>query len=770
MNPLLQRTRFAAAGQLLALAACGGGGGEADPGATPPPPPLERNDPRRDWTFSVYSSSATTGITRGVVPGLDGSGTQVGGLLEQIAGFGETALLDDELFLLTEVIPPEGQDNGLVFSTGNGKTYGVFAEAPSGKLAGSNGAPDRIGGNASLLQSQSFIKRAADASLSFTLTDVLICAYDFNAVPPFGGDNDRTPVRGAVLLSIQAWTSQVATRRVFFSVSGGAALVGTRDRWTPFVQDFADGFSFVIWERIDFDVTTTAFSNEFGNGTQGCLENNVEITYPIDLSSIAIGEEFTVQSIAEADAINKRGGGAPADHQAAGVSAYLRDPSKIGGTTMVFAGLEPTNRPDLTAPARTPVTPASCLPGPGLDPAAGVIQFSAAGYTTDESPGSLPTITVTRTGGSRGAVTATFTTSDGTAIAGADYTPVSTSVFFRDGDATPRVVVVPILGDRIVEPIKTLNLRLSQPGGCAAMGPQTTAVLSIEDDDQPPPTDAPGALDTTFGNAGKAASTAFGGDRSTMALQVDGKIVMVGGTFTDFILARFNGNGSLDASFGVGGRVTTDMVSGQQEEALGVAIQSDGKIVVVGYTRPGLGHNIALARYNADGSLDTGFGSGGKLALPGALVGEGLALQRDGKLVLVGSVNVGSGVTASTDFALMRLNSNGSPDDTFGSAGTVTTAISTDRDGALAVALQADGKIVVAGTTSNINANFAVARYNANGTLDTSFGNGFGVLAVDFFHFTDIAESVLLQPDGKIVVGGLARDDVDGYGLARLNP
>lgn len=138
--------------------------------------------------------------------------------------------------------------------------------------------------------------------------------------------------------------------------------------------------------------------------------------------------------------------------------------------------------------------------------------------------------------------------------------------------------------------------------------------------------------------------------------------------------------------------------------------------------------------------------------------------------MLVGKLNIGSGATASTDFALMRLNADGRPDTTFGAAGTVTTAVSAERDGALAVALQTDGKIVVAGHTSNINSNFAVARYDSNGTLDTSFGNGRGVLTVDFFRFTDIGENVLVQPDGKIVVSGQAQNSVGGYGLARINP
>lgn len=118
----------------------------------------------------------------------------------------------------------------------------------------------------------------------------------------------------------------------------------------------------------------------------------------------------------------------------------------------------------------------------------------------------------------------------------------------------------------------------------------------------------------------------------------------------------------------------------------------------------------------------------------------------------------------------MRLNADGSIDNSFGTAGAVSTDISGRGDSASAVALQSDGKIVVAGrSSSQVNSNFAVVRYNLNGAIDTSFANS-GKLTVDFFGFTDIGESVAIQNDGKIVLGGLARNNVDGYGVARVLP
>lgn len=211
--------------------------------------------------------------------------------------------------------------------------------------------------------------------------------------------------------------------------------------------------------------------------------------------------------------------------------------------------------PGLDPPAETPVEPAPCAPD--ATGAGSTLQFSTDRYSITES-NPTPPVRVTRTGGTSGPVTATVTTSDGSAVAGTDYTPVHASVLFADGDDTPRAVEVPVLPDRLgSQRDRTVVITLTDPGGCATLGSPSTTELTIRDDDPGPPPPQPYGLDPTFGTGGKATTTAFGGDRSSMALQPDGKVVMAGGTFVAFVLARFDVNGTLDDGFGTAGTVTT---------------------------------------------------------------------------------------------------------------------------------------------------------------------------------------------------------------------
>ncbi|MEY4543885.1 MAG: hypothetical protein RL685_80 [Pseudomonadota bacterium] len=218
------------------------------------------------------------------------------------------------------------------------------------------------------------------------------------------------------------------------------------------------------------------------------------------------------------------------------------------------------------------------------------------------------------------------------------------------------------------------------------------------------------------------------------------------------------------------GALATD-ISGGIDQVPHLLLQPDGSLVVsVDIDEAGLGPDrTGVARYHADGTLDDSFGMGGKLILTAPQLAGGLALQADGKLILVGSAVV-EGSAVSTDLAVMRLRVDGSPDPGFGSEGVVKTRFSTlnPQARARAVTLQPDGKIVVAGSEGLINSNFAAARYHPDGTLDTSFGVG-GTLAIDFVYLDDSAGSVALQPDGKIVLGGEGGER-RGYALARVLP
>ena len=227
----------------------------------------------------------------------------------------------------------------------------------------------------------------------------------------------------------------------------------------------------------------------------------------------------------------------------------------------------------------------------------------------------------------------------------------------------------------------------------------------------------PGNLDPTFGSAGKVTTDFAGGSDLAfgVALQPDGKIVAAGTAtrgatiFSDFALARYNPDGSLDATFGSGGKVTTDF-TGNFDQANAVALQPNGKIVAAGSTGDGTSHDFALARYNPDGSLDATFGSGGKVITDftgGSDQAFGVALQPNGKIVAAGTAHTGT----ILEFALVRYKKHGGLDPSFGSGGKVTTDFTGSNDVAGGVALQPDRKIVAVGHAGTANSDFALARY-----------------------------------------------------------
>ncbi len=255
------------------------------------------------------------------------------------------------------------------------------------------------------------------------------------------------------------------------------------------------------------------------------------------------------------------------------------------------------------------------------------------------------------------------------------------------------------------------------------------------------------------------------------ALQPDGKIVLAGwtynGPFADLALARYNPDGSLDLSFGTAGKVTT-IAGAYEDNAYGLALQPDGKILLGGYSHNGSVSEFALHRYNADGSLDPTFGSAGKVVTTvagGGSIALNMALQPDGKILLAGYVTIGS-----EDFALVRYNSNGSLDASFGTGGKLVTPVGASGDFGRSVITQPDGKIVLAGySIVGGSEDFSVVRYNEDGSLDTSFGDS-GKVFTPVGSSSDFGISAVLQSDGKIIVSGTTwiGSNYD-FGVARYN-
>lgn len=850
-----------------------------------------------------------------------------------------------------------------VFSNETGHTYWVSAESPR-----ANGThPDVVGSSAELVQSQWFRKVEAGATLKLHVTAASLEGLDTNGAPTQKDCPWLTPETH--LLDCRRTLSATASydvRAFWFEgqkdilhTGGFAELNGWRGVWdmgdvypnSDATSAFWGPASFAIERDVDGD-----------GGIHATMRLRAPITIDVPLSKLAVGDRFEVFVIAKVHASNRRNAIDGVDSY---VSAFFRDPVVDDGLSFDFAGLEPV-APAGVAPHDGVATAAPPCAS-GVDPAGGVLAFSAAAYAEPEIPGQGAIIVVSRSGGSRGAASVRLTSGDGTAVGGKDYTAIDTQVLFADGEEGSRAVRVAILADDLAAADRTVNLTLSAPGGCATLAEPSAAVLTILDDDRPPltpedytiggtvtglvgtglvlqdlnlapitPGNGPftfalptrtgspyavtiltqpnnpiqvctitngsgtvadgnvtnvavncvtpptsGALDPVFGGTGKVA-TAFGGVGTDMALQSDGTIVMVGDSGSDFVLAlygadgtlartvttdisggndeahgvaiqpdddkivvvgsarvgtnddfaivRYNADGTLDESFGTLGKVTTNF-NGGVDEAYGVVIQPDHRIVVVGNAAlsPGgtdfaiaryepngildigfgtngkltidiagaldfgrnvvlqgdailvsgpttlptsvvIGH-VGLARFSADGTLDTSFAAGGpdagKLSLPNLALGEGLALQADGKVLLAGTV----AASAPAQFGLMRLDANGGTDRSFGTDGLVTTPFSTLSDFGYAVAVQSDDKIVVAGESSNsLNPDFAVARYDIHGVLDPTFGTA-GKLTIDFFGSRDGGRTVVVQPDGKIVLGGFALNGTSvGFGLVRINP
>lgn len=288
-----------------------------------------------------------------------------------------------------------------------------------------------------------------------------------------------------------------------------------------------------------------------------------------------------------------------------------------------------------------------------------------------------------------------------------------------------------------------------------------------------------GSLDNSFANNGKLIGNYQQGYTSMNAtvIQKDGKILAAGFTWnalnTDFLLARYNSDGSLDKTFGNEGKQITDF--GASDEVESILLQHDGKIVVAGNSYSGNNHyQFAVARYHKDGMLDKSFSTDGKLLV--SAIGKtdlcrSIALQNDGKIVMVGYTFTGNN-NDSAHFSIVRLNMDGSFDDSFGEDGKLLTSFNTASNFASAVAIQTDGKIVVGGRIFLNNQDyFALARYNIDGSADTTFsqdGKQYKAFGKDNYFL----QSMVIQNNGKIVAAGFSETPSGGsssFAIARFN-
>ena len=396
---------------------------------------------------------------------------------------GELALGPDNIATAQLIASPDGRD------------WWVGTEAPLGIV---RVAPEIVGSSVSYKQTQSFIKRSSDATLEFTLREAFLETSDANGILGRQCPTANTQpgslvcnlINASIFFDFYAFTVPAAPFddfSYFDSLHGNAAITGIAGSWASRAVTTVPS-SRPLWtvENFAFSIETLETHEEALITMQLAQPRS----FPVDLSSVAIGQAFTLQFEVRVSAHNLAAGsvnGEGAEFETS-ARAYLRDPLEIGGTSFAFSGLQPIETVlPVVRPAEVPAVPAPCVPGPAPNPASGVLQFSAPDYIQLESQ-LEPEVTVTRTGGATGAVTATFTTTDGTATAGTDYSSLNTTVYFADGDTTERAIPIALIEDALhSEPDRTVNLTLSQPGGCAALGPQSTAVLTIHDDDPPPP-------------------------------------------------------------------------------------------------------------------------------------------------------------------------------------------------------------------------------------------------------------------------------------------
>ena len=282
-----------------------------------------------------------------------------------------------------------------------------------------------------------------------------------------------------------------------------------------------------------------------------------------------------------------------------------------------------------------------------------------------------------------------------------------------------------------------------------------------------------GVLDTSFGSGGIVTTAFFSADAqaNAIAIQSDGKIVVAGlgkNTNNDFSIVRYTSAGALDTGFGTGGKKQVSV--GTNDGATGIVIQPDGKIVVSGYANVGTGnYDWCAIRLTSSGALDTGFGTGGIAIIDtgtGNEAGDGIAvaLQSDGSIILAGLLKPGG----TESLGVARLTSAGSLDTSFGTGGFVTSGVSGGYGRGSAVVVDGSDRVLVCGWGDDGSGLWRVVRLTATGAFDSSFGTG-GITDLRDEIETSTCSALALQSDGKILLAGRVHRDLIACGLMRLN-
>ncbi len=276
------------------------------------------------------------------------------------------------------------------------------------------------------------------------------------------------------------------------------------------------------------------------------------------------------------------------------------------------------------------------------------------------------------------------------------------------------------------------------------------AVARINDD---------GTFDNTFSADGITTTDIKGADGTdyglSVAVQANNKIVVGGWTFAnnDFAMVRYNEDGSLDQTFGTGGIVTTNI--GTNDKGNSIALQSDGKIILSGYSYGGNTYDFAVVRYDTIGNIDKSFENNGKVTTDIANdrdYGMGMAIQKDDKIIVAGSAKISS----RNNLAVVRYNKDGSLDTSFDNDGKAMTLINGKgiNGNSAAVAIQQDDKIVIACSYSDDTyTKIGVVRFNSDGSLDSDWGTK-GIVQTSVGNYDDEAFGIAIQPDNKILVTG----------------